>query len=315
MRVLVAAAAVVVLCAAAAAVAAVVHPQPAPAARLALDADRALFGPGTARNLVPGQRRSACVGVTNAGAAAGRAALYASRIQGGLAPYLRLTVTRGRSCARFVADGVAFRGRLGEFPDELSEAVLEPAAWQPGERHAYRFTLELADDPGAAGHSARWDWRMAVESLPVRATAAQRARSATSRCDVVQLAGSVAGRTRTLTRVLRVRRRVRAVLLLRTYGSAGATRVVLTTGLRVGGDSALVVPDWADVRYRLNGERAVVSADRPFRARIAAAALVPGRNRISVAVQPRRGRKRVTAFTVRVTPAPIEGRTVCVVSA
>jgi hypothetical protein len=112
-----------------------------------------------------------------------------------------------------------------------------------------------------------------------------------------------------------VTRRVRAVLMLRTFGSAGATQVVVTTGLRVGGSSTLRVPDWADVRYRLDGTRTQVAAERPFRARIAASRFAAGRARVSVAVQPRRGHKRVTAFALHVTPATIGGRTVCVVSA
>lgn len=306
-------AAVVVLVSAATAVLAA---EPRPRAELVPESRAALFD---AANLRPGERRSACLGVANRGEAAGRAALYAAGVRGGLAPYLRLTVTRGRraagpstSCKGFVEDrgGVLFRGTLSDFPASLADAALDAAEAPAGGRRAYRFALELADEPGAAGRSARWDWRLAVESLPVAARSASR-----SGCAVLQLAGRVDGRTRTLTRVVRINRRVRAVLQLRTFGSAGATRVVVTTGLRVRGDHALLIPDWADVRYRLDGERAAVASDRPFRARLAAAAFTPGRNRVSVAVHARRSPKRVTAFDLRVTPATIAGRTVCVVSA
>lgn len=297
---------------AALAAAGVVGPAASPRAKLVVDSGGALFGAGDAANLLPGERRSACVGVRNAGDAAGRAALYASGVRGALAPYLRLTVTAGTSCERFDDRSVLFRGRLSDFPAHVSEAILEPEQWAPGGGRAYRFALELGDDPRAAGRTAHWDWRMAVESV---AAARAASRAASSRCDVVQLAGTVAGRTRTLVRTVQVNRRVRAVLMLRTFGSAGATRVVVTTGLRVGGASTLLLPDWADVRYRLNGARAEVAGERPFRARIAASKFAAGRTRVSVAVQPRRGRKRVTAFSLRVTPTAIGGRTVCVVSA
>lgn len=295
---------------AALAAAGVAGPDAPPRARLVVDSGGALFGAGNAANLRPGERRAACIGVRNAGDAAGRAALYASGVRGTLAPYLRLTVTAGPSCDR--VDAVLFRGRLSEFPARMSEAVLEPAESAPGRRRAYGFALELGDDPRAAGRTAHWDWRMAVESV-AQARAASGA--APTRCDAVQLAGTVSGRTRTLVRTVQINRRVRAVLMLRTFGSAGASRVVVTTGLRVGGASTLLLPEWADVRYRLDGARAEVAGQRPFRARIAASQFAAGRNRLSVAVQPRRGRKRVTAFGLSVTRARIEGRTVCVVSA
>lgn len=304
----------------------------APRARLALDVDAPLFAGDNAANLLPGQTRDACVGIANAGDGAGRAALHAPGLTGDLAPYLTLTVTRGtrsggdrsRSCGAFVADsadlgagapGVVFRGRLADFPAREADALLDPDRWAPGVRRAYRFSLRLADDPRAAGRSARWNWRMAVESLPAPARA-HAATSRVTRCATLQLAGAVSGRTRTLVRTVRLDRRVQAVLLLRTFGSAGATRVVLTTGLRVRGDKTLRVPRWASVRYRLNGRLGAMPTTRPFRDRVTARELAPGHARISVAVQPRgRGRKRVTAFELDVTPTTIGGRTVCVVSA
>ena len=305
----------------------------APRARLTLDADAPLFAGDNAANLLPGQVRDACVGVANHGDGAGRAALHAPGLSGELARYLTLTVTRGtriasdrsRSCRTFAADaadlgagaaGVVFRGRLSDFPGREAEALLDPDRWAPGTRRAYRFSLRLGDDPRAAGLSARWNWRMAVESLPAPRQATASASRMADRCETLHLAGAVSGRTRTLIRTVRLDRRVQAVLLLRTFGSAGATRVVLTTGLRVRGDKTLLVPRWASVRYRLNGRLGTVAASRPFRGRVTARELAPGRARISVAVQPRGGGpKRVTAFELAVTPATIGGRTVCVVSA
>lgn len=271
-----------------------------PRARLAVDSAAPLFA---AHDLLPGDTRSACLSVANTGDGSGRVALYAPGLSGDLLDHLSLVVTRGCS-----AGATVYRGRLADFPSQLRDALLDPAAWQPGERHAYRFTIALGDDPAAEGLTARWNWRLAVES-------AARSRAASS-CARLQVAGVGEGRGRVLTRTVRVGKRVRAVLVVRTAGSAAAPRVAVTTGLRVRGDKTLLTKGWARVRYRLNGSAPLVARQRPFRTQLSAASLRPGRNRISVAVQ-RRGRasKSLAAFSLSVTPTTIAGRPVCVVSA
>ena len=260
---------------------AVVAAEPTPRAQLDLAAEP-LF---TAKNLLPGERRVACTTLRNTGDAAGRAALFAGARRGELAQHLHLEVTRGCS-----GGAVVFRGTLADFPSTVDDALIDDA-WRPGESRDYRFELELADNPAAAGKSVSWDWHVAAETL-APATAAARSSS----CERVQLVG----RRRTLTRTVRINRRVRAVLILRSSSADSAPRVTATTGLRVRGNKTLLIPSWARVRYRLNGRASGAPRRRPFRTTLNASAFKSGTNRIAITVQPRRGRKRTTTFRLNV---------------
>jgi hypothetical protein len=299
------------------------RPAAEPRARLTVATASPLF---TAENLRPGDRATACTTIANAGDAPGRAALFAGAERGPLARYLELRVVRGRvgaTCARFAPDarafaappaepGLVYSGSLADFPADHARAVVDPDVWAPGATRAYRFALRLADDARAAGLSARWGWRLAVESLPERSATAASSVPA-DRCDRVRLAGLTEGaRRRTLVRTVRISPQVSAVLVLRQSAGAAAPRLTMTTGLRVRGGKTLLIGRWARVRYRLNGTLGRVARRRPFRHTADASQFRLGRNRISVAVQPRRGRKRTTAFTVTVAGS---GSRTCVVSA
>jgi hypothetical protein len=120
-------------------------------------------------------------------------------------------------------------------------------------------------------------------------------------------------RERVLSVAVRLRAGVRAVLVVRVLGAAAQPRLVLTTGLRVRDGRTLVIPRWARVRYRVNGRAAATARVRPFRVRIAANRLRPGRNRVTVTVRPRRGRPRTARFVLRVTPAGADAAGACVV--
>jgi hypothetical protein len=71
------------------------------------------------------------------------------------------------------------------------------------------------------------------------------------------------------------------------------------------------------VRYRINGARETASTVRPFRSRAAAGRFHLGVNRISIAVQRRRGGpKRLAAFRISASQLAVSGgRRVCVLSA
>ena len=258
-------------------------------ARLALGTSAPLFAGADARDLRPGDRVVSCVTVRNAGDAAAAAALYAQDLEGTLAPFLELTVTRGRAggpgCAGFVAHATVFAGRLSEFPARLADAVVDPATLAPGEERGLRFALALADAPAAAGRGVSWSWRLAVEAKP--ATAASRA------CTTAR----PAARRDVLRRTRRLSHRVHAVLVLRGLGRPGADRLVLTTGLRVRGRT-LRIPRWARVDYRVNGRPLAPATARPFRVRVDPGALRPGTNRVTVTVRPRTGPARTTTFSV-----------------
>lgn len=259
-------------------------------ARLTLGTSAPLFAGAGARDLRPGDRVVSCVTVRNAGAAATAAALYAQGLEGALAPFLELTVTRGRTggpgCAGFVPDETVFAGRLSEFPARLADAVVDPAVLAPGEARGLRFALTLADDPAAAGRAVSWNWRLAVEARPAAASRACSRLHAPARGERV-------------IRSRRLSRRVRAVLVLRRFGPPGADRLVLTTGLRVRGRT-LLVPGWARVTYRVDGRVLRTARRRPFRVRVAPGVLHGGTNHVSVTVRPRRGDARTTSFAVRV---------------
>ena len=245
--------------------------------RFVLDAGAPLFA---ARDLVPGARRSACMAVRNAGGAPGRPALYAAGPRGALARHLRLTVARGATCAD--AAVVVYDGTLAAFPGSLATALAEPAVWAPGERGAYRFDLVLGSDPAAAGLSAAWDWRIAVEPAAV----ARSVRPAT--CERLSASRPFARRVRGVRVELRIRR----------------ARLEVRTRLRA-----------ARVRYRVNERAAGTSRRRPFRVRVPAAAFRPGRNVVRVVLAPRRGRARTAVFRLSAKPATTGGRRTCVLGA
>ena len=254
-----------------------------PAPRLSLGAAAPLFAGGASDALRPGDRVRSCATVRNTGDRAGRAALYARDVEGSLAGFLSLTVTRGCDGQR---GGLLYAGRLADFPRALGAAVVDPVPLAPGEARGLRFELALGDDPAAAGRDVRWSWRLAVG-------AATQSRS--------ECLGAGARRDR-LVRTRRLSARVRAVLVVRAYGRPGAVRLVLTTGLRVRGRT-LLVPRWARVGYRVNGGRGRVARRRPFRVRVPAGVIRPGTNRVAVTVRPRRGPARTTTFRLRAARA------------
>jgi hypothetical protein len=166
--------------------------RPTPQPRLTLDARGPLVD---VANLLPGTRVDACARVVNRGDAAGRVALHAPAVRGGLAQHLELTVVRAKGCMS-PAGAVLFRGRLADFPSSAATAVSEAVALEPGAARAFHLTLALADDAGAEGLDARWDWRVAVEAT-----------GRTTRCARVQASRRV--------RTVRLRPRGRVVVRLR----------------------------------------------------------------------------------------------------
>lgn len=114
--------------------------------------------------MAPGESRAACALVVNRGEAPGMVRLHGRTTGEALDAFLELTVTRGtmpsssvaRSCADFRPDpaghmglgpGVLYEGTLRAFPDDAQGAILDPGLpWEPGEAHAYRFVVRLAED-------------------------------------------------------------------------------------------------------------------------------------------------------------------------
>ena len=256
---------------------------------LGLSTSAPLFSGPATRDLRPGDRVRSCITVRNVSDAATAAALYSTRSDDGLAPFLELTVTEGSEhgprCAGFVPRRKLFAGLLSDFPRRLDDALVVPDVLDPRERRGLRFELALVDDAAAAGRTVSWDWRLAARALPASIASRACARARTRRDRII--------RTRPLSS------RVSTVLVLRGFGRPGADRLVLTTGLRVRGRT-LLVPRWARVTYRVNGRALATAQQRPFRVRVPPARLRAGVNRVSVTVQPRRGRTRTTTFTARV---------------
>ena len=111
----------------------------------------------------PGVKQSRCMLVRNAGTLAAQVRLY-GQVTGDLAPYLDLVVTRGTaastssaSCSSFQPDaggGVLFDKALSLFPTTADTALVDAAAWAPGEAHAYRLDLVLRSDADGQGRAA-----------------------------------------------------------------------------------------------------------------------------------------------------------------
>jgi hypothetical protein len=60
-----------------------------------------------------------------------------------------------------------FSGPLSAFPEDAAGAIVDPAAWLPGEAHTYRFDVRLSGDAAAAGLSAgaTFVWEARSQSL------------------------------------------------------------------------------------------------------------------------------------------------------
>ncbi|MEO8293482.1 MAG: hypothetical protein ABI635_10130 [Actinomycetota bacterium] len=91
-----------------------------------------------------------------------------SEVNGGLAPYLHVTILRGDGeGAAWVADPGApvFDGTLASLPTGWASAVPD-GTWQTGEHHTYRIQVTLMDDQRAQGQVAdatfRWESRSAA---------------------------------------------------------------------------------------------------------------------------------------------------------
>jgi hypothetical protein len=113
-------------------------------------------------NAKPGDRTTGCVTVTYNGTLPATVRMYASP-SGPLAPYLRVTVSRGSggtypNCTGFTADaspGVTFSGTLNSLPSSWSSANDDPAGgateqWTQGEAHSYQVDVQLDQSAPAA---------------------------------------------------------------------------------------------------------------------------------------------------------------------
>ncbi len=107
-----------------------------------------------------------CVVVTYGGTLNASTKLYGSTT-GTIASYLNLTVETGttsspfNSCATFSPSATIFSGRLSAYPSTYASGIADPdATWTPGEQHAYRFTVSVANVAAAQGNSgtATFTW-------------------------------------------------------------------------------------------------------------------------------------------------------------
>ena len=124
--------------------------------------------------LKPGDTDTGCITVTSTATIASLVRLYGATGGTGLDAYLTLTITRGTSgggsfddCTGFTADttnwvgagnGVIYTGTLAAFGDDWAGGTVDaapavPEAWTPGESHAYKLALTLADTNSAQGTS------------------------------------------------------------------------------------------------------------------------------------------------------------------
>jgi hypothetical protein len=111
-------------------------------------------------NAKPSDRTTGCLKVTYNGSLPATVRMYATP-SGTLAPYLKVTITRGTgggypACTGFTADASAattFSGTLNALPASWSAAGDDPAGsgtteqWTQGETHSYQVDVQL--DPSA----------------------------------------------------------------------------------------------------------------------------------------------------------------------
>lgn len=101
--------------------------------------------------MAPGESRTGCMVARNDSGQPARVVLFGRTAGTGLDAHLQLKVVRGSgTCDDFDRDAVAsvlYRGTLQGFPDDAGSGLVDPAGtWKPGELHAYRFVVRLADD-------------------------------------------------------------------------------------------------------------------------------------------------------------------------
>ncbi len=141
-------------------------PPPHPARPILVDSDRgqALF---TFPQLGAGRSVTRCITVTYRGPAPSPVRLFAPRVEGELAHFLKVEVARGTArstergrCLGFKRDARLFQGRLDDFPTTYEEATARRRlpAWRSNESHTYRFRVRLASSNAAQGLSAGFDF-------------------------------------------------------------------------------------------------------------------------------------------------------------
>lgn len=137
------------------------------AGTVALSNNSSGSAPVSLSNAVPTQNDTStgCVTVTYGGSLSANVRMYASSLSdGGLAPYLNVTVTHGSfsgaapaypSCTSFVADsgGQIYSGTLAAFPTSFATGVGN-LTWSNGSSHVYEIQVQLQDTTSAKGKNA-----------------------------------------------------------------------------------------------------------------------------------------------------------------
>jgi hypothetical protein len=131
------------------------------------DAGTALLSLANAR---PGAPVTNCLQVSYTGSLTAGVRLFGT-YAGALAPYVKITITRGTdtapsfgSCAAFTADtanhkglgaGILFSGVLSTFPTTFAAGLTDPTAtWVTDTKVSYRFSAEILDTNAAQGLSS-----------------------------------------------------------------------------------------------------------------------------------------------------------------
>lgn len=131
------------------------------------DAGTALLSLANAR---PGAPVTNCLQVSYTGSLTAGVRLYGA-FTGALAPYVKITVTRGTdtapsfgSCTGFTADaanhkglgaGILFSGPLSTYPTTYTAGLTDPTVtWATNTKVSYRFSAEIMDTNAAQGLSS-----------------------------------------------------------------------------------------------------------------------------------------------------------------
>jgi len=310
--------------------------------RITLDRIDPVLPEHLAANLFPGHTRSGCLTVGHASGGPLHVGVFATRLAGDLAPYLRLTVRRGRptiapgSCAGFAPDATLYDGRLSDLPGDAASAVPDPRALGVGERSAYRFELTLEDDDDARGRRVNWDFGFVALAVAVAGPGAEPRptveRPSAERPSAPQgtppavvapegpqvpgtsaasdpLAGPAAGSPCQSLALPPGRRSVRKPLKLGSSQPTRATltlrgsRLILTAGGRAQ-HSRRGSGRWRTVTYAIAAGASLKARRPPFRVRVAPQQLAGGANAVRVSVTSLRHAARSGTVTITAEPGP-----------
>jgi hypothetical protein len=292
------------------------------------DGGRAMF---TMLNMGPGATAQSCIAVTNGSPVPVDVALHARRA-GDIDPHIRLDVDRGTgkaagssACDGFAAGERVWTGPLDSFPAP-GDAGVRDGTMAAGATRVYRYTATLSTDDAAQGRASDVTFTFIGTGEPPVPTPTPTASPAATPtpvapADVPVEIPTAPGETcstyylgSTVKRTVKVAVRVRAQIEVTQVGRGTAQErlrfAVKLTNLK---GKVLTVKGYANVTFKRNGKTIARTKKRPFVVLMKTSAFRTGRNKVSVEIRNRHGKRTRGTFVLNLGKALLDQQTVCVI--